>query len=146
MKSANWCTVNEMSHRAWFENTGYWPKKGEVVHHINRDHSDNRFENLWLCKSQSEHKAIHNMENGHPMSGRTHSEEWRRSHSELMKGNKHLEGYFPNEETRKKIGEASKRNWTEERRKASRDRMNAYWTPERRAAMKGNNRRNGEKK
>ena len=34
-------------------------ERGEVVHHINRDKTDNRRSNLWVFKSQKEHDAIH---------------------------------------------------------------------------------------
>ena len=33
--------------------------KGEVVHHINGDKTDNNINNLLLCKSQSEHRKTH---------------------------------------------------------------------------------------
>ena len=32
----------------------------EIVHHINRNRSDNRIENLMLCKNKSEHIKLHN--------------------------------------------------------------------------------------
>jgi len=34
-------------------------KKGEVVHHINQIKTDNRIENLYLCKNAKEHVEIH---------------------------------------------------------------------------------------
>ena len=34
-------------------------KKGEVVHHKNRNKSDNRFGNLWVFRDQSEHDRAH---------------------------------------------------------------------------------------
>jgi len=34
-------------------------RNGEVVHHINRDKTDNRRSNLWVFKSQAQHDAIH---------------------------------------------------------------------------------------
>jgi len=34
-------------------------RKGSVVHHKNRDKSDNRLSNLWVFKSQEEHDRIH---------------------------------------------------------------------------------------
>ena len=34
-------------------------KKGEVVHHINRDKTDNRRANLWVFKSQKQHDSAH---------------------------------------------------------------------------------------
>jgi hypothetical protein len=34
-------------------------KPGEVVHHINRDKTDNRRSNLWVFKSQEQHHATH---------------------------------------------------------------------------------------
>ena len=34
-------------------------KSGEVVHHINRDKTDNRRSNLWVFKSQEKHYATH---------------------------------------------------------------------------------------
>ena len=34
-------------------------KPGEVVHHKNRDKTDNRRSNLWIFKSQARHHATH---------------------------------------------------------------------------------------
>ena len=34
-------------------------KDGEVVHHINRDKTDNRRSNLWVFKSQKQHHTTH---------------------------------------------------------------------------------------
>lgn len=38
---------------------GKYLKKCEVVHHINKDITDDRIENLYVCKNQSEHARIH---------------------------------------------------------------------------------------
>lgn len=37
-------------------------QKGEVVHHLNHDPSDNRPDNLRVCKDQAEHLALHAQE------------------------------------------------------------------------------------
>jgi len=34
-------------------------KKGEVVHHINRNKTDNRRANLWVFPSQKKHDSAH---------------------------------------------------------------------------------------
>jgi len=34
-------------------------KKGEVVHHINRNKTDNRRDNLWVFRSQKKHDSAH---------------------------------------------------------------------------------------
>lgn len=34
-------------------------QSGEVVHHINRDKTDNRRKNLWVFESQEKHHYIH---------------------------------------------------------------------------------------
>ena len=34
-------------------------KKGEVVHHKNRNKLDNRRSNLWVCRNQAEHESFH---------------------------------------------------------------------------------------
>ena len=34
-------------------------KKGEVVHHINRNKTDNRRKNLWVFRSQKKHDSAH---------------------------------------------------------------------------------------
>jgi lipopolysaccharide export LptBFGC system permease protein LptF len=38
---------------------GHKLSKGSVVHHKNRDKSDNKLSNLWVFKSQEEHDRIH---------------------------------------------------------------------------------------
>lgn len=40
------------------KNTGYLPKKGEVIHHIDIDKFNNEFSNLYLC-NHKEHLEIH---------------------------------------------------------------------------------------
>lgn len=40
------------------KNTGYLPKKGEVIHHIDIDKFNNEFSNLYLC-GHKEHLEIH---------------------------------------------------------------------------------------
>ena len=42
----------------WWKKTGFLPKADEVVHHINNNHTDNRFENLKLIKAKY-HRLIH---------------------------------------------------------------------------------------
>lgn len=34
-------------------------KKEEIIHHINGETTDNRRENLYLCKNENEHQKIH---------------------------------------------------------------------------------------
>ena len=34
-------------------------RNGEVVHHINRDKTDNRRSNLWVFKNQKSHHSVH---------------------------------------------------------------------------------------
>jgi len=56
-------------------------KKGEVVHHINRDRADNRIANLELVASQAEHMRLHTPKGthiyigSHPRLGTCHTEE-----------------------------------------------------------------------
>ena len=38
---------------------GHKLRKGSVVHHKNRNKSDNRLSNLWVFESQEEHDRIH---------------------------------------------------------------------------------------
>jgi len=54
--------VNERYHRwLWIQNNGPIPE-GCVIHHINKNHDDNRLENL-ECISRAEHANIHRKEN-----------------------------------------------------------------------------------
>jgi len=51
---------NEPMHRwAAEKRLGRKLRQGEVVHHKNRDKTDNRAENLWVFKNQIEHDMIH---------------------------------------------------------------------------------------
>ena len=42
----------------WWENTGELPDENEVVHHINEDKTDNRFENLEVLAREN-HGSLH---------------------------------------------------------------------------------------
>ena len=48
-----------LEHRlVWWQHTGHVPTPNEIVHHINGDKRDNRFENLKIMR-QSEHVRLH---------------------------------------------------------------------------------------
>ena len=47
-----------VSHYVWFKNTGYFPKKGEIIHHNDFNQSNNDFNNLELMNF-SEHIKLH---------------------------------------------------------------------------------------
>ena len=77
----------QYSHYVWWQNTGYWPdwkNKMEIIHHINEDILDDRFENLQLM-TQREHMSLHKKEwyetNPHSWLGKKRPE-----HSERMRG------------------------------------------------------------
>ena len=44
----------------WERHTGYSPKKGEPIHHIDLDRKNSSMGNLYLCKNHSEHQSVHN--------------------------------------------------------------------------------------
>lgn len=46
------------SHYVWHQNTGHWPIKGEVIHHIDDDPLNDDFDNLQL-KTKSAHSSYH---------------------------------------------------------------------------------------
>ena len=48
----------KLSHLIWWQYTGVAPEPGEVIHHINGDEKDNRFENLQKM-TISEHMTLH---------------------------------------------------------------------------------------
>lgn len=51
---------NKLVHRHVAEQKlGRRLKPGEVVHHINRDKSDNKRGNLWVFKNQESHDSTH---------------------------------------------------------------------------------------
>ena len=50
----------ELVHRRVVEDKlGRDLRRGEVVHHINRDKGDNRPDNLWVFPNQQEHNQVH---------------------------------------------------------------------------------------
>jgi len=53
------------SHYVWFLNTGHWPVRGEVIHHIDDDPTNDEFSNLALM-TLSEHSRLHHI--GRPLS------------------------------------------------------------------------------
>jgi hypothetical protein len=51
---------NKPKHKAVMERVfGHKLSKGSVIHHKNRDKTDNRPSNLWVFKNQAEHNRIH---------------------------------------------------------------------------------------
>ena len=52
------------SHYVWWQNTEYWPQRGEHIHHINFDKLDDRFENLQLM-THKEHTSLHHIDTTH---------------------------------------------------------------------------------
>ena len=74
--------------------------KGNVVHHINEDKTDNRISNLRLM-TLGQHTTLHN-------TGRVYTEETRRKMSESLSGEKHPNwGTHRSEETKKRISESN---------------------------------------
>ena len=75
--------------------------KGNVIHHINKDRTDNRISNLQLM-TLGQHTTLHN-------TGRKYSEETCRKLSESLKGENNPNWGKPrSEETKKKISESQK--------------------------------------
>ncbi|WP_457918464.1 HNH endonuclease [Candidatus Lokiarchaeum ossiferum] len=55
-----YCNSGKLVHRHVAEcKLGRKLRRGEVVHHKNRNKMDNSRSNLWVCKSQTQHEYYH---------------------------------------------------------------------------------------
>ena len=96
----------QYSHYIWWRNTGYWPQRDddEIIHHINGDSLDDRFENLQLMTSvehSSFHKRKWNETHDNPMLGASRPE-----HSTRMsRENNPMYGIIRPEQSEQTIGE-----------------------------------------
>ena len=55
----------QYSHYVWFKNTGYWPVRGEIIHHIDGNCRNDEFSNLRLM-TKAEHTRIHSIGKSYP--------------------------------------------------------------------------------
>lgn len=81
-------------HLVWWQNVGSLPKNGEVIHHKNKDKTDNRFSNLEIL-AMVEHSRQHAAENPKnllkmwcAMCGKLFEREVREINAKIRKGQK----------------------------------------------------------
>ena len=73
MKNSKQIRVHEMVGKCFPEVCGEW-KKGYNFHHLNRNQTDNRAENI-VCLSPSEHQRLHRHEDGVSVGVRAYNKE-----------------------------------------------------------------------
>ena len=93
-----------LAHDVWnFYHPDDLIKKGEVIHHINGDKSDDRTENLQKM-TRAKHTSLHVSGINNPFYGKHHSEESKKKISDT------LEGHKASENTRRKMSELHRGN------------------------------------
>jgi hypothetical protein len=94
------------------------PGDGNVIHHINGNHFDNRIENLQKM-TKSDHSKLHNTPESHPRGylGKHHTKETKKKMSEIKykKPSKGFKNKKHTEETKKRMSEYKKKYWKERR-------------------------------
>ena len=109
-------------HKIWNDNNPdnkIKPGDGNVIHHINENHEDNRVENLQKM-TLGEHSRLHHSgvkshfygkdvsKEKNPFYGKRHSEKTKKKIGESSKGRKHPPRRPISEETRKRMSESRK--------------------------------------